>query len=142
MIRGKEYVLPPRTNITLNFAALHSHPDYWGPDPLAFRPDRWTVSTEKQTDDTVLLQPFAGSFVAWNSGPRVCPGKKFSQVAFVRMIFTLFANDTRVELATGRNENGEEARRRALKVIDEARVEVTLKMVDADKVGLRWVKKS
>ena len=141
-IHDKEYILPPRTSVTLNFAALHTHPGYWGPDPLTFRPGRWTLPAGKQTDDTTLFQPFGGSFVPWNWGPRVCPGKKFSQVLFVLVIFSLFANGTRVELVRGRGETSEEAKKRVLQRINGARVEVTLKMVDAEKIGLRWVRKS
>lgn len=70
-IRGKEYMIPPKTAVTLNFAALHTHSDYWGPDPYTFRPDRWIVPAETEKGESSFLQPEPGSFIAWNSGPRL-----------------------------------------------------------------------
>jgi cytochrome P450 len=164
VIQGKEHIIPPRTTILLNFAALHRHPKYWGPDADDFRPDRWIVPAEADrpgndndsTSSPLLFQPEeAGSFVPWNLGPRICPGKKFSQVEFTRVIFTLFANGSRVELvnsntrAQGESETEQEqeqdakakARALALRIIDEAKVEVTLKMVKPERIALKWVKK-
>ncbi|KIW93477.1 uncharacterized protein Z519_06082 [Cladophialophora bantiana CBS 173.52] len=145
-IQGKEYILPPKTSVSLNFAALHTHPDYWGPDPTNFRPDRW-IAPKGETksvagDSSMLYQPADGSFVPWNAGPRVCPGKKFSQVEFTRVIFSLFADGSRVELVPEVGESIQAARARILQIVNEARVEVTLKMVDAERVKLRWTKKA
>ena len=72
VIGGKEYTLPPKTSVTLNFAALHSHPGYWGHDALCFRPDRWFVPGQKKAGESTLVDPAPGSFVPWNAGPRVC----------------------------------------------------------------------
>jgi cytochrome P450 len=141
-IRDREYVIPSHTTVTLNFAALHTHPQYWGDDALEFRPDRWIVPEEQRTPDSPLFQPVPGSFVPWNMGPRICPGKKFSQVEFVRVIVGLFANGTKVELATLEGEGGQEAKKRALQVVNEAKLEVTLKMVDAERIGLRWSRRT
>ncbi|EXJ83070.1 hypothetical protein A1O1_06688 [Capronia coronata CBS 617.96] len=137
-IDDREHVIPPKTTVTLNFAALHTHPDYWGPDPLSFRPSRWIPSGDEKGDD--FLQPVSGSYVPWNMGPRVCPGKKFSQVEFTRVIFGLFANGSRVELVKQCGESDEEARTRALGVVNSAKLEVSLKMVNAETVALRWIK--
>ncbi|KAK5453338.1 hypothetical protein LTS15_006523 [Exophiala xenobiotica] len=167
VIQGKEHIIPPRTTILLNFAALHRHPKYWGPDADDFRPDRWIVPAEADrpgndndsSSSPLLFQPEeAGSFVPWNLGPRICPGKKFSQVEFTRVIFTLFANGSRVELVNSNHraqgesetEQGQEqgakakakARALAVRIIDEAKVEVTLKMVKPERIALKWVKKS
>jgi cytochrome P450 len=71
-ILDKECIIPPRTSVTLNFAALHSHPDYWGRDALSFRPDRWIVPGGKKAGESSLLQPAPGSFIPWNAGPRIC----------------------------------------------------------------------
>jgi cytochrome P450 len=72
VVADKEYILPPNTAVTLNFAALHTHPDYWGADALKFRPSRWIVPGQDKTGDSSLFQPSPGSFVPWNAGPRVC----------------------------------------------------------------------
>ncbi|KIW22481.1 uncharacterized protein PV07_12365 [Cladophialophora immunda] len=148
-IRDKEHVIPPNTSVTLNFAALHSHPDYWGPDSTTFRPDRWIEPSEGEkradggdSESSSLLQPVPGSFVPWNAGPRICPGKKFSQVEFTRVIFSLFASGSRVELVPEPGESEQATKARILQVVNESRVEVTLKMVDAERVKLRWIRKA
>ena len=139
-IRDKEYTIPPKTSISLNFAALHSHPDHWGPDPVAWRPNRWLVPGGEEAGETPLFHPAPGSFVPWNAGPRVCPGKKFAQVEFIRLIFTLFANDSRVELVKEPGETEQAAKARVLQIVNQAKVEVTLKMVNAERVKLRWIR--
>lgn len=140
-LHDREYILPPHTTVTLNFAALHTHPEHWGPDPLSFRPNRWLIpDAEVDSDSTRFLEPAPGSYIPWNSGPRVCPGRKFSQVEFVRVIYGLFAGGTRVQLVQEPGESLSDARRRAMRIVDEAKVEVTLKMVGAERIGLRWVK--
>ncbi|KAL2408265.1 Cytochrome P450 monooxygenase ORF6 [Exophiala dermatitidis] len=140
-IGEQQHVIPPKTTIMINFAALHTHPSYWGPDPLAFRPDRWFVLTGKDGETSTMLQPVPGVFVPWNLGPRVCPGKKFSQVEFTRVIFGLFADGTRVEVVKHEGETDEDARIRVLDVVKNAKIEVTLKMTDAERISLKWIKR-
>jgi cytochrome P450 len=140
-IKDKDYVLPARTSITINFAALHTHTDYWGVDALVWRPSRWLEhSKPDSSNSSPLLHPFEGSFVPWNHGPRVCPGRRFSQVEFVRLLFTLFANGSRVELVPDAREGFEGVRARALRTIAKAKVEVTLKMTESERIKLRWTK--
>lgn len=139
-LHNREYVVPPHTTITLNFAGLHTHPKYWSPDPLQFRPSRWFIPDEKQGTGMRSFEPATGSFMPWNTGPRVCPGRKFSQVEFVRLIYGLFAGGTRVHLVQESGESLSGARERAMRIVDEAKVEVTLKMSDAGRIGLRWVR--
>jgi hypothetical protein len=61
-------------------------------------------------------------------------------VEFVRTIFTLFANDSRVTLVQEPGETEQAAKARILRIVNEAKVEVTLKMVDAERIKLRWTK--
>lgn len=61
---------------------------------------------------------------------------------FTRLIFTLFANGSRVELVKEPGESEQAARARMLNIVNEAKVEVTLKVVDAERVKLKWVKES
>ncbi|EXJ77289.1 hypothetical protein A1O3_10447 [Capronia epimyces CBS 606.96] len=139
-IDEEEHFVPSKTGVTINFAALHTHPKYWAPDPLTFRPSRWISPADERGEDDVWLQPVPGTFVPWNMGPRVCPGKKFAQVEFTRLVFGLFADGTRVELVQQEGETGQAAKARVLGVVNRAKLEVTLKMVDAETIALRWVK--
>jgi hypothetical protein len=98
--------------------------------------------------ETAVLGDAARSCLTFVSCPlttaytRIGPGKKFAQVEFVRLIFTLFANGSRVEVVRNADESEQAAKARVLKMVDEARVEVTLKMNagDAEKARLRWTK--
>ncbi|KIV84105.1 hypothetical protein PV11_06078 [Exophiala sideris] len=149
VIQGKERIVPARTTVSLNVAALNTHPEYWGDDVLVFRPDRWIISENSSSssnndnsDSSVSwFQPVPGSFIPWSHGPRVCPGRKFSQVEFTRVIFGLFSHGTRVEVVRQGDETEMDARAKVMRVVNEAKLEVTLKMVGADRVALRWVKK-
>jgi cytochrome P450 len=57
--------------------------------PLEFRPQRWIVTSDTGTESLFMPQP--GTFLAWSSGPRICPGMKFSHVKFVAVISTILA---------------------------------------------------
>lgn len=75
----------------MNIAALHSDPAVWGSDVLEWRPSRWIKQSETGQDE-FAGPPEGAAFVAWACGPRVCPGKKFSQVDFVAVIATMVKN--------------------------------------------------
>jgi cytochrome P450 len=153
-IDGKEVLIHPNTDVILNFSALHTHPDYWGPDALAFRPDRWIVDGKQgqavheshkidkdrpyDWQSSSLFQPAPGTFVPWNGGPRLCPGKKFSQVEFVRVMAGLFGGGGRVRLVQEKGESSEDACKRAMKAVDEARVDFALKIRESGELGLQW----
>lgn len=157
-IDGKDVAMPPGTDINLDLAALHHDPQLWGPDSLEFRPDRWIPSAtdqektnqEKRLDtengsydyqSESLIAPTPGTFLPWTGGPRVCPGKKFSQVEFTRIILGLFRDGARVRIVEEEGESQEQARARARAIADDATVLFTLKMKDSAKIGLKWYTK-
>ncbi|KAE8454619.1 hypothetical protein EG329_000242 [Mollisiaceae sp. DMI_Dod_QoI] len=125
-IQGKEYILPPHTQTLLNTAGLHTLPSYWGTDSLVWRPGRWL------DENGELIQPPPGMYNPWTAGPRVCPGKKFSQVEFVAVIAKLFQKGkVRPKLEAG--EKQEQAFNRAKSVVANSILDVTLHMA-LDKV--------
>jgi cytochrome P450 len=68
-------------------------------DPLTWNPKRWIASYPLYSTNTSLpdvltteevKHPTSGSgFFAWGSGPRICPGMKFSQVEFCGALSTI-----------------------------------------------------
>lgn len=90
-INGREYTIPVKTYVSVNSIALHTMPRYWGSDSMVWRPNRWIPCSQdaKGREDEKFLQPTPGSYVPWANGPRICPGKKFSQVEFVAVISCL-----------------------------------------------------
>ena len=83
-------IVEPDTIVTTHFYGAHLSPR-WGADAHEFNPRRFV--TRSSTGEETLLTPtsFADAehlpiFLPWLFGPRVCPGKKFSQVEFVAVI--------------------------------------------------------
>ena len=82
---NKTHIVPPNTAIIVNVQALHVHPGIWGTDALSWRPDRWLLSQSRSAgippESPRFIDPQSGSFIPWADGPRVCMGRKFSQVS-------------------------------------------------------------
>lgn len=127
--------------------ALHSHPKYWGPNPLAWNPKQHiSVSTDKGTDPfeaEALASDTSEHFMPWAWGQRVCPGKRFSQVELVAVLAVLF-RDWRVEIVPEGQETPEQAQARvwasSLKVDHEGHM--LHEMANPQSVGLVWVKRN
>lgn len=143
IVNGKEYTVPSKTYVSINSMALHSMPRYWDSDSMVWRPGRWitTVQGEGGLKAEEFFQPVPGSFVPWAHGPRICPGKKFSQVEFVAVISCLLQRH-RVELVLLEGESPAQASERILKLVDDSELEVTLKMRHLGEVKLRWTAKA
>ncbi len=126
--------------VFVNNAALQTKPQYWGSDSLVLRPDRWI---QKQNDGSeALVHPIEGSYVPWASGPRVCPGKKFSQVEFVAVIACLL-KDHRVRPVLMSGELEKEALKRIQGVVmDSGMRDIAIKMNRPEDLRVRWEKKT
>ncbi|KAL1618302.1 hypothetical protein SLS54_007279 [Diplodia seriata] len=59
--------LPRGTIASWNVHAMHRAPDTFGPDPHAFRPERWEH-----------LRPAPWHYLPFNGGPRVCVGQQYA----------------------------------------------------------------
>ncbi|KAK4097301.1 cytochrome P450 [Parathielavia hyrcaniae] len=136
---GRTIVLPPKTMFIPSYAAIHTDPQFWGPDSLTWRPSRWIQRGGKPGDeDLVTIE--RGSFLGWSEGARDCPAKKFSQVEFVATMAALF-RDWRVEpeRLNGGRESREEAQKRVLRLIEEDSAPVLLlQMLHPERAPLVW----
>lgn len=125
--------------------ALQTHPRYWGPDSLTWRPSRWVLSSSESTRSDLstrlsqesLLMPEKGTFVAWSEGAQSCPGKKFAQVEFVATMAALFRNYRAEPIALG-GETPDAARKRVLEVVKDSNVELLLQMQNPESVSVKW----
>ena len=132
-----EHIIPPNTFVLVNSQALHSDTQVWGDDALEWRPDRWIVKPGKPGEEE-LVEPEPGTFVGWASGPRVCPGKKFSQVEMVGVLATLFC-DHKVAPKQKDNETAQQAKKRLERMIDDSSLaSLTLQMNNPRDVALVW----
>ena len=125
--------------------AVHTHPRYWGPDCLQWRPSRWiqsgrpkTSSIETTSTQETLIAPYKGSFIAWSEGIRNCPGKKFSQVEFVAAMAGIF-RDWRVEPVPERLESPKMARERVMDMVEKDTGQVLLlQLLHPERAALTW----
>ena len=130
----RSYLLPPGTAVNINVQALHTDQDIWAEDALQWRPSRWIerVGTGSDQGFEQLINPENGSYVPWADGPRVCIGRKFSQVEFVSVIASLFSK-ARVRPLL---ENGHQA---LMKMVDESAIfAITLQMRNPRGIALMW----
>jgi cytochrome P450 len=83
----------------------------------------------------------AGSYVPWAAGPRVCPGKKFSQVEFVAVLSSVLKGH-RVRPVLVKGESDKDASERLLRVIRDSYFEIAIKMKHPEELTVRWEKRT
>ncbi|KAJ8577179.1 hypothetical protein ON010_g2029 [Phytophthora cinnamomi] len=67
--------VPKGSNIALVYHAMARMPGVWGPDAASFVPERFI-----DPDTGELLKVSSGKFSAFNTGPRVCVGRKLAMM--------------------------------------------------------------
>ncbi|KAL5431202.1 hypothetical protein PMIN07_009928 [Paraphaeosphaeria minitans] len=116
-IGSRAVTLPPNTVIQLSLAAMHTHPTYWGQDPLQWNPSRFITTPPTDAivnapiEAEILASDTAPHFLPWATGQRVCPGRKFSQVELVAALAVLL-RDHVVSPQPNAGESLEAARKR------------------------------
>ncbi|TGO25857.1 hypothetical protein BPAE_0071g00280 [Botrytis paeoniae] len=157
-LNGKTIFIPSNTRVIPNINVMHSHPKYWGSDALVWRPNRWVLSKNIDSETQIqgenlpnksinpksipeeefLFSPQRGTCVPWSEGARACPGKKFGQVEFVATMVSLFRGH-RMKVVPEKGERVEEARKRAEKSVWDSEIVLLLQMKKPELVGVKWV---
>ena len=93
-----------------------------------------------------MSNPDAALFMPWNTGPRVCPGKKFSQVEFVAVVARIFRDwsvEPRVVEGGRSGKDGKmgEGERMLKEATEKAFFNMTPKLYGSKRVGVRWVRR-
>ncbi|MBE3041153.1 cytochrome P450 [Candidatus Bathyarchaeota archaeon] len=122
----------------MNLGGLHTSSASWGDDPLEWLPSRW-ITKDESGNDALAPMP-QGAFLPWAAGPRVCPGKKFSQVEFVAVLACLL-KEYRVEPVAqgGMSEGG--AAERLMEEVRLSSFNFLLKVKNPGKIRIRCVRK-
>ncbi|KAF5562993.1 cytochrome P450 monooxygenase 3A7 [Fusarium phyllophilum] len=129
-VNGTSYTIPKNTFVGVNLAGLHTSSASWGDNALQWLPSRWITADEK-------LAPMpTGAFLPWAAGPRVCPGKKFSQVEFVAVMACLLKDYT-VEPDAEGNHLKEAASRALMEEAKQSSFNFLLKVKHPEKIKLR-----
>lgn len=125
-IAGQEVVIPARTFVSTNFTGCHYDKEVWGKDATAWKPQRWieVVDGKEQLKKSPEL-------LAWSVGPRICPGKKFSQVEFTA-VMDMVLREYRLEASPGLQDALEDF---------EWQVTPKVKRSKVDAVGVTFIKR-
>ncbi|KAK5999442.1 hypothetical protein QM012_005443 [Aureobasidium pullulans] len=130
-----EVVVRPGMQVAWHLYGGHLSPR-WGSDALEFRPQRFIV---KNADGTESLEvPDGVLFFPWTGGPRICPGKKFSQVEFVAMVANILSR-YRVEAVAQAGESESEARQRLLSALDDKYFNISAHFKRPEGAAVRFV---
>ena len=126
------HTIPAGTELLLAPALVHVSPEVYGDNRLDFLPTRW------QKDDSTIAPGPDGTHFPWSLGPRVCPGKKFSQVEFVSVIYEVFSQ-FKVEIAQVEGESVDQARAKVQDAVRNGVPNSALTPRNPDQVKLRLV---
>jgi cytochrome P450 len=134
----------PDTLITAHFYAMHLS-DRWGPRPQLFDPKRF-IRTDPATGEEELAMPadkgLSAMCIPWVMGPRICPGKKFSQVEFVAVVAQILSEyRIDVDVDEEKAETLEQARDRLSKVLDEKYFNISAHIRRPEDAGLRFLRR-
>ena len=141
VLHQNDYIIPPKTTVSINLQALHTDPRTWGPNALTWHPKRWIFDPTGDLNNEYMMEPTKGTYAPWADGPRVCPGRKVAQVEFVAVMATLFRSH-RVSPVLLKGETAERSRGRLIDMVnDSALLSITLQMKHPKKVSLLWTRK-
>lgn len=147
-VGGKAISVDSHTMVVPSLLSVHTHPKYWTPLPLVWRPSRWISSSGKtrsncnlaaQLQHEELFVPAKGTYFPWSDGAQNCPGKKYSQVEFVAVIASLL-REHRTRLVRPEGEDVAAARKRILEICEDSEQILLLQMRNAGSVRLTWTR--
>jgi cytochrome P450 len=115
-------------------AALQTDKSKWGANALKWRPNRWIRSNG---EDETFMPPVENALLSWGAGPRVCPGRKFSQVEFVGVVACL-VHQHRAVVVPAKGENEKMARERIMGVLSDSDHTLAMGMNHPERLKVRW----
>ncbi|KAF1847237.1 putative cytochrome P450 [Cucurbitaria berberidis CBS 394.84] len=133
---ARTVTVEPDTLVGFNTTGAHLSPR-WGPDALSFNPKRFILPSSSGEEELVV--PEGPLYAPFMMGPRVCPGKKFSQVEFVAVLARVLM-DWRVEVVRGVGESEEHARLRLMSVVEEKKFNVSAHLKRPEDARVRFVR--
>ncbi|KAF9649252.1 cytochrome P450 [Thelephora ganbajun] len=99
---GKTYHSLPVPKGTIVYASCWGYnlnPDVWGPDAMAFRPERWLESSSEKTETPLGMY---GNLLTFSAGGRSCIGWRFA-VAEIQAFLVTLIREFSFSIPEGRN---------------------------------------
>ncbi|ETN38263.1 uncharacterized protein HMPREF1541_06294 [Cyphellophora europaea CBS 101466] len=132
--------IPPKSLVSIPVVISGYLPtEFNGPDPYLFAPSRFltldSTGAEVLLSDNELAKQ---GWIPWAVGPRVCPGKKFSQVEFVSAIAQLLLR-AEVRVADQRGEGMERATARVKEGLTDTEFNLGTTVRRTSDIGLEFV---
>ncbi|KIW18639.1 hypothetical protein PV08_02928 [Exophiala spinifera] len=136
-VGDRDLFVPKGVYVSTNFFGIHTDPRHWGATSLEWKPERWIVK-DPETGVESIRTPTGGTFLGWSYGPRVCPGKKFSQVEFAAVLVTLLHRFRLKPWAIPERgmESEDDARDALMHAVDDSQFAFTTKMASPEKAGV------
>jgi cytochrome P450 len=134
-VGDKDILVEPDTFVTINLYGCQSNPKYWGPDAAEWKPSRWIATDPKTGIEAIGQPPPKAAYMPWAAGPRICPGKKFSQVEFVAVIAMLLHGYRLKPLKMG-SQSEPEAGKSLIAVLEDSKNVITPKMRRPKEAGI------
>ncbi|CAG7555763.1 unnamed protein product [Fusarium equiseti] len=138
-INGTAYTIPKNTFVGVNLAGLHTSSASWGDNSLEWLPSRWIARDETEGEKMAPMP--TGAFLPWAAGPRVCPGKKFSQVEFVAVLVCLLKEYTVEPDTDGEDDLKAAASMALMEEAKQSSFNFLLKVKHPEKIKLRCVRR-
>ena len=107
---------------------------------MEWKPKRWITIDPKTGKESLASPPAGATYMPWSAGPRICPGKKFSQVEFVAVISTLLRS-CRIEpwAIEGKMKSVDEAKKALMEVVYDSETRVTPRIKNPQNAGVVFV---
>ncbi|PGH11916.1 hypothetical protein AJ79_04608 [Helicocarpus griseus UAMH5409] len=134
---ARTITVEPGTVVAGHIYGAHLSPR-WGADAHTFNPKRFIVTSTSASESLVV--PEKPVYMPWMFGPRVCPGKKFSQVEFVAVVAHILS-EYRIEVLRRDGESEEAARERLVGVLNEKFFDIGTHLRRPEDAGVRFVKR-
>ena len=129
-------VVDPGMLVGMHNSGAHLSPR-WGNDVKDFNPRRFVT---KEGTKEQLVVPQGVGYIPWTAGPRICPGKKFSEVEFVATVAEILSN-FRIEVIRREGDDAATATVRLLGVLDERFFNISAHLKRPEDAGIRFVKR-
>ncbi|KAF2450132.1 cytochrome P450 [Karstenula rhodostoma CBS 690.94] len=135
------YTIPPRSNVQVNFCALHTNTTVWGVTAMTWNPKRFIdvgEGNDGREIETEQLHVFAdGEYMPWSYGERVYAAA--SPPPTLAAVLAVLFRKHQVKPVPEIGESSTNARKKAQRISLDIQMILLNEMYKPERPGLRWV---